>query len=345
MEKSTIIYINQLESYKTYAKSAHWQSNNMSLHRLYDDIIDALNKTQDEIAEIEQGVDGQFKTNIFKRTKKKDFEGIISFLNDLIKVSNSYYSKVKGRRYIGIKSIMENFLGELYKFKYLANLAIKDKIKENLSLKLKGRLLKEAVDDTFSYDELKSITTLSGRVKYCRQHLGMPIGNGSSRMVFQIDDNWCLKLAKNQKGLAQNEEEGKVLNDYYLNGLDIFPDVSDVSDDENWTFLVSQYVLPATKKDFEHYLGYTFEEFCSLLMRQAYNASLIRYMTMHCDEKLFKDSWENEKMTDWYDYIASYGIFNGDMCRIQNYGITTNGIVLLDHGLSDDIFKTYYSRR
>ena len=134
MEKSTIIYINQLESYKTYAKSAHWQSNNMSLHRLYDDIIDALNKTQDEIAEIEQGVDGQFKTNIFKRTKKKDFEGIISFLNDLIKVSNSYYSKVKGRRYIGIKSIMENFLGELYKFKYLANLAIKDKIKENLSV-------------------------------------------------------------------------------------------------------------------------------------------------------------------------------------------------------------------
>ena len=103
MEKSTIIYLNQLESYKTYAKSAHWQSNNMSLHRLYDDIIDTLDKTQDEIAEIEQGVDGQFKANIFKRTKKKDFEGIISFLDDLIKVSNSYYSKVKADVTLGLK--------------------------------------------------------------------------------------------------------------------------------------------------------------------------------------------------------------------------------------------------
>ena len=67
--------------------------------------------------------------------------------------------------------------------------------------------LNEAMDNTFSFDELSSIKALSKRVLYCKQHLGNPIGNGSSRMVFQIDDEKVLKLAKNRKGLAQNNVE------------------------------------------------------------------------------------------------------------------------------------------
>lgn len=40
--------------------------------------------------------------------------------------------------------------------------------------------------------------------------LGNPIGNGSSRMVFQISDERVLKVAKNAKGIAQNEAEGEL---------------------------------------------------------------------------------------------------------------------------------------
>lgn len=47
--------------------------------------------------------------------------------------------------------------------------------------------INEAMNDTFSYEELRNIRALSKRVAYCKQHLGNPIGNGSSRMVFQID--------------------------------------------------------------------------------------------------------------------------------------------------------------
>ena len=59
--------------------------------------------------------------------------------------------------------------------------------------------INEAMNDTFSYEELGNIRTFSKRVAYCKQHLGNPIGNGSSRMVFQIDDEKVLKLAKSKR--------------------------------------------------------------------------------------------------------------------------------------------------
>ena len=73
--------------------------------------------------------------------------------------------------------------------------------------KLLGIKLQEAALDSFSLQELSNISSFRGRVQYCRQMLGFPIGNGSSRITFQIDDEKVLKLAKNEKGIAQNETE------------------------------------------------------------------------------------------------------------------------------------------
>lgn len=59
--------------------------------------------------------------------------------------------------------------------------------------------------DGFSFETLTSLSSYKKRIAYCKQMLGQPIGNGSSRIVFQISDERVLKVAKNQKGIAQNE--------------------------------------------------------------------------------------------------------------------------------------------
>ena len=69
------------------------------------------------------------------------------------------------------------------------------------------KMLLEAMDDSFDFEELSSLPSYNARLKYCTQHLGKHIGKGSSRVTFQIDDENVLKLAFNQKGVAQNIEE------------------------------------------------------------------------------------------------------------------------------------------
>ena len=63
----------------------------------------------------------------------------------------------------------------------------------------KQSLVTEAAKDTFSLNELNAIKSFYGRSRYCWEHIGLPIGQGSSRDVYQLDDEKVLKLARNEK--------------------------------------------------------------------------------------------------------------------------------------------------
>lgn len=95
-------------------------------------------------------------------------------------------------------------------------------------LSIINKRINEAMSENFSFDMLKSIRSLRGRLKYCKKHLGLPLGKGSSRICFQLDDDRILKLAINNKGIAQNEVEGRP--DWYLDAMDIKPTVFDETD-------------------------------------------------------------------------------------------------------------------
>ena len=60
MKKDIVNFLCKLEGYKTTIKNAHFSASKMSEHKLMDDIADTLAKAQDEIAEICQGIHGQF---------------------------------------------------------------------------------------------------------------------------------------------------------------------------------------------------------------------------------------------------------------------------------------------
>lgn len=207
------------------------------------------------------------------------------------------------------------------------------------------KMLQEAADEHFSLEELSAIQSFRGRFNYCTQHLGKHIGKGSSRATFQIDDEKVLKLAWNDKGLGQNIEEERTYN------ASIFPKVYDY--DENGKWIISEFVLPAKSQDFKHCFGMTFQQFASFISASGKYRFGGNYWNVMSEDEWVSYLENNEDLSEFDEYIGNYGNHRftpvGDMTRLCNYGLTQrNGeatIVLLDSGLSEDVWNTYYKRR
>lgn len=130
MKSIIISYINKLHGYKTAVKNLHWSAKNMSEHKLCDDIIDSIDKNEDEIAEICQGVHKQIKPNELKPIQYK-ISSTDKMLVDLLNDTKEFHSKLTNERYIGLKSVIESFMGEINKFQYLIRFCIKEDFKRN----------------------------------------------------------------------------------------------------------------------------------------------------------------------------------------------------------------------
>lgn len=213
---------------------------------------------------------------------------------------------------------------------------------------IKSFILSEAMSDEFSFDTLKSLKTFRDRKNYCDKYLGFNVGSGSSRLVYQLDDEKVLKLAKNEKGIAQNEQE-------YSFGQEKFVDVTphifnEMCDIVKFTFIVSEYVLPAKEKDFIELYGINFNTFISVINTVSvwYGRKRSLGTKVLSDEEMEYLQEENPDIKEFVDYVSNYQPPIGDMLRLANYGMVMREgspqIVLLDSGLSDEIYNKYYKK-
>ena len=126
----------------------------------------------------------------------------------------------------------------------------------------------EAYQEGFSFKELEAIADnaiANGeddselQMRYCSKWLSYPDSMGSSRAVYTLSDNRVLKLAygtMNQAGMEQNRVEYAV---YKKVNSPLLPRI--LYHDKNFTFLVSENVVPARPEDFEQYIGLPFYGF------------------------------------------------------------------------------------
>ena len=70
----------------------------------------------------------------------------------------------------------------------------------------KEELPKDSDDLRTVLDNLEKLETFRSRKKYAERNL-KHFSSGSSRIVYLTDDGTIVKLAKNEKGLAQNKVE------------------------------------------------------------------------------------------------------------------------------------------
>lgn len=214
-------------------------------------------------------------------------------------------------------------------------------------------LIREAMEAGFSAQELKN--ALNGDLQgvkdrstymdkvghflkdgyyYCVKMLGEPIGKGSSRAVFQIDDTRVLKLAINMKGVAQNKAEVMVYNQ--APDKTFMPIIYNDSDMESYFYVISEYVLPAEEEDFKKVVGIPFYRLESLISNKKLESAMKSYEDM-------------PKVHDLLQYLitmSNMGVEIFDWTTISNWGLAKrNGkpaIVTLDNGFTQNVVNHFY---
>ena len=203
-----------------------------------------------------------------------------------------------------------------------------------------------AYPSTFNIEEFMSLPSFAKRVEYCNKRLKF-LGQGSSRRVYMVDDEKCLKLAKNRKGIAQNEAE----NDGYLQQLHLCPKIYNY--DRNGLWIEAQLARKAKVSDFKRLTGYNWEIMCAWI---EYTAKLYSRRSMYKGE--YEELFTSEEFEDWvYNNDTVFGRINqymtdfaleayGDLERLSSWGvILENGVeklVLVDSGLNNSVGRDYY---
>lgn len=263
----------------------------------------------------------------------------------------------------------------------MSKLVLKEsKLREIIKESVKS-ILCEFMQNGFSFDELNSLEP-EEKYNYCLKYLGEPIGQGSSRVAFEIDDMQVLKLAKSikyQAGIEQNKAE------YNYNRKVNSPLLIKVlyhSDDYTW--IITERVLPCQEIDLFKILGIS-----NNIYRQLENDAEEKYKKDNPD-MLGYDNYRIKKQTTpygtvsfgaiitaikhliegtdieyvkrsypyEYDVICNHPWFKElyNLCEnhqlmigdvgVQNMGITLrNGkpaVVILDSGLTEEILNKHY---
>ncbi len=213
--------------------------------------------------------------------------------------------------------------------------------------------LKEVHDSSFSLDEFSHIPTFKGRIQYCDERLEK-LGAGSSRIVYKIDENRVLKIARNNKGIAQNTREA----DFGRNRYGVTTELYE-ADTDNYTWVEMERAYPVKKSEVQSIAGVTFLDLCAIIcyIHDEYSRPNDKIFARYGhDPSSIKEIMEKEVYTEkneflyrLYGYLSDYQPSTiADYCRINNWGkVIRNGqldLVIVDDGYDEEVAKLYGRR-
>lgn len=203
-------------------------------------------------------------------------------------------------------------------------------------------VLDEDYPQNFSMDEFKQLNSFNARIKYCQERLKR-ISSGTSRIVYQIDDEKVLKLAKNKKGVAQNEVEIQYSSSDYP-----VAEIFDYDEDNLWTEM--ELARPLTPKKFQEITGFKWSDYQIAIHNYGIDAmgtARDRIYKQDIDPSIVEAMWDDEFTYNMFQYIGDAQIPVGDLKRLSSYGIVKRNdydtIVIIDYGLTDNVYGSYYS--
>jgi hypothetical protein len=195
----------------------------------------------------------------------------------------------------------------------------------------KGETLPADSKDTDTIlKNIENLETYAARIKYAEKNLDH-LSSGSSRIVYTLPDGTILKLAKNDRGLAQNKAEGNPeMKSPYLNKL--------LRAAKNRAWINMQFLDKITEKEFEEMTDVDFKDF----------GDAIRYglkdVSDNSEEKPknFEEISKTKVYKELYNVGKEFKLMPGDIARISSWGCKDNHPVLIDAGLTKEIFDKYY---
>ena len=209
-------------------------------------------------------------------------------------------------------------------------------------------LLQEApLPDDWDKSAYKSNKSFASRIQYAKER-AKKVGAGSSRVAFEIEYEGrptILKIAKNKKGMAQNEYEARTLNDYFIEGLGItipIIDYDEENDPPTWVHVEkAEKMKPNMFKKF--FDGLTPKQVMEEVVQFGIGK---RYDLPEELQKRYQELIENnEAISSLVDIAGSYGgVVWQDFKFLSNWGVYKNSPVIIDIGLSTEVYDLHYSR-
>jgi hypothetical protein len=200
--------------------------------------------------------------------------------------------------------------------------------------------------------------TFKSRLEYALQRAPR-LGGGSSRVAFTIPDNGretVLKIAKNNKGLAQNQAEADILDDGYLGKLDIvIPLVDYDKQNPTPTWLQTEKANKVSQQKLAKMLHAGGRWPMTNFLYALDNALGKKQKYMPTLEQIKKEMIENgsteqdiEIFMDYVDQVAnlvnSSSLLSGDFGTARNWGEYQGRPVIIDLGYNQAAHDMYWKR-
>lgn len=172
---------------------------------------------------------------------------------------------------------------------------------------------------------IDKLETFNAKKKYAEKNL-KHLSSGSSRVVYLTPNKTVVKLAKNEKGLAQNKAEASPkYKSKYINKT--------ISSSKDYNWIEVDYLNKITNKEFKELSKIEFNDFCNSLRHELRD----KKKPSNFDE-VSKSSFYKEIV----NLINKNDLAVGDVCRISSWGEKDNRPILIDTGLTSKIFEKYY---
>jgi len=200
--------------------------------------------------------------------------------------------------------------------------------------------------------EFNANKSFKSRLKYAIDR-AKKAGTGSSRIAVVIEfegRKTILKFVKNKKGFAQNKAEADFLDDYYMEGLEIaIPLIDYDMQNDPPVWIHTEFAEKASER-----------ELCNImkcdslddLVRMANYVGNVGPRTNRLDPGLSVGQLSEDDAETRREYIekiaelaGSYDIEVDDFKTKTNWGIFDGRAVVIDVGLSKDVWQTHYVRR
>lgn len=197
-------------------------------------------------------------------------------------------------------------------------------------------------------------STFKARLAYALER-AKKLGTGSSRVATTIEYQGrptVLKIAKNQKGLAQNSVEADILSDGYASQLGILIPIIDYDEQNREPMWIhTEMATKASEKQLCNLmkcdnLSQLVNMAWAITGKKKYVGDYQSYVS-HLQQK-GKSEQDIETMTDYANTLAdlnsNFDVELGDFARAANWGLYKNKPVIVDVGFNSNVLNQYYKR-
>lgn len=180
-------------------------------------------------------------------------------------------------------------------------------------------------------DNLEKLETHGARKKYAEKNL-KHLSSGSSRLVYLTDAGTIVKLAKNEKGFAQNRvEANSKMKSKYLNKI--------LGYAKGYVWIETCFLEKITEKEFEDMTELNFKDFGEAIDYGLKGVS-------GSSNRKKPDNFEEITKSDIYKELKRLGnkfkLMPGDLSRISSWGEKDGVPVIIDAGLTREVYDEFY---